>query len=410
MKKLMSVLLALTMLLCTACGGKNTDSNADAPTTTEKGPVTSIYTDITGIPSETTVMTVGEIEISADLFFYWVNAIAADAEYIYQQYAMYYGQYGAFLNADGSLNWDAAYTQNMTIGAVIRAQAMEKLAFFVITESFAKSHNITLSDEEIAAIETTIDENLEVYRQNLIKEDSANANLTAEEVEAKYFYTLGIDRADVVRLLAVTDLSKAIVEQMVTEGSALYISDAAYNDFAYYADHILIATVDLETRRDLPADQIAEKKALAEEILSVLQASDDMETLFANLADLHSEDTGRKDFPTGYIFTSGEMVAEFENAVKALQPGELSGLVKSDFGYHIILRRDIMEGLNAYPDEKAAMAEIYLTELINNIIANSTTTTKEALVGIDLSEVYNTYKERTTQSGTSQQGIETSDK
>ena len=403
MKKLLSVLLAAAMLLCTACGG---DPNGDA----NNKPTANIYTDITGIAHDETVMTVGEISIPADLYFYWVNAIAQDAETIYQQYSMYYGQYGYMLNADGTLNWDAAYTQTMTVGDVIVAQAMEKLAFFVITESFAKANGVELTEEQRAEIEETITKNIDLYAENLVKKDSANAELSREAIEEKYFYNLGIDRDDVARLMAVTYLRDAIVEQLLTEGSALSVEDEAYDDFAFYADHILIATIDLNTRLPLSNEKIAEKTALAEEILAQLQNCDDLETRFAALADLHSEDTGRATNPTGYIFTSGEMVAEFENAVAALEPGELSGLVKSDFGYHIILRRDLAEGLAAYPEQKAVLAETYMTTTINMIIANSSVSTGEALVDLDLSEVYKAYMERTGQSNALTSNVETADK
>ena len=391
MKKLMSILLALTLLLCTACGaaddgGKDTAAN--------------IYTEITGLDKDETVMTVGEIKIPADLFFYWINTIARDAEMFYQQYSMYYAQYLVFLNTDGSLNWNVAYSQDMKIGDVIRLQAMEKLAYFVIAESMAKTNGIELTEEQRAEINSTIDQNLEAYKNNLIQKDSANEQLSDEEIEQKYFYTLGVGRETVERMMGVTYLSEALVDLMLTEGSALYVSDEAYDDFAFYADHILIATMDLETGKALSNAEIAEKTALAEEILARLQESDDLETLFAKLADFHSEDTGRAAYPTGYIFTEGKMVAEFENAVKALKPGELSGLVKSTYGYHIILRRDLAEGLKAYPEEKAALAEGYLTTLINSIIANSSVSTSDALNEIDLSKVYSEYMIRIGQRNT----------
>ena len=45
--------------------------------------------------------------------------------------------------------------------------------------------------------------------------------------------------------------------------------------------------------------------------------------------------------PEGYEATYGQMVAAFEEAALALQPGEISGIVESTYGYHIILRLPI---------------------------------------------------------------------
>ncbi len=384
MKKLMSLLLAVMMLLSVAgCGADQKETN--------------IYTEITGIAADETVMTVGEVEIPAELFFYWVSTIARDAESYYSQYYMYTGQYGHMLNADLTLNWNASYMQGLTIGDVIRAQAMEQLAFFVIVERLASTHGIELTDADRTKIVASIEANLNKFTTNLISEDPANEALTREEVEAMYFYRLGVSRASVERLMAVTYLRDAIIQEMMREGSDLFITEEAYNDMGFYADHILIAMVDLASGMPLNSDKIAEKTQLAEDILSRLQASEDPAALFAALADMYSEDTGRKTNPTGYIFTPGTMVKEFEDAVAALEVGQISGLVKSTYGYHIILRRDLMEGLEAYPEQKAQLAEAYLTTMVNSLIANSSVSTTEALTGINLNEIYNTYMIKTGQ-------------
>lgn len=410
MKKLLGILLALTMLFCTACGGSTTAKD-NANDINNADTTATIYTDITGIAADEVMMTVGEIAISADLFFYWVNAVAADAERVYQQYSMYYPQYATLLNKDGTLNWNATYSQNMTVSDVVLLQAMEKLAYLVITESMAQTNGIELTEEQRTEMATTIDTNIDTYAEKLVEEDAANEALTDAAIEEKYFYNLGIDRATVERLMAVTYLNQGIIESMMTEGHALYVEDEAYNDFAFYADHILIATKDLSTGLALSDEEVEKKTLLAESILSRLQESDDMETLFAELADLHSEDTGRTAYPTGYIFTEGEMVAEFENAVKELEVGELSGLVESSYGYHIILRRDLLEGLQDSPKDKEELTDIYLTTLVNTIIANTAVTTAEVLQELNFGDIYATYMERTGQRENSKDNnLEISDK
>ena len=106
------------------------------------------------------------------------------------------------------------------------------------------------------------------------------------------------------------------------------------------AKHILLLTMDMSTRQPLADDVIAQKKATAEDILKQLQESSDLATDFDALMNQYSEDSGLATNPDGYVFTAGEMVSEFENGTRALEYGQISGLVESPYGYHIILRQD----------------------------------------------------------------------
>ena len=54
------------------------------------------------------------------------------------------------------------------------------------------------------------------------------------------------------------------------------------------------------------------------------------------------KDPGMESNQDGYFFTDGEMVSEFEDATKSIEPGEIT-MCKSDYGYHIIKRLPIDE-------------------------------------------------------------------
>lgn len=59
---------------------------------------------------------------------------------------------------------------------------------------------------------------------------------------------------------------------------------------------------------------------------------------FANVAGEVSLCPSRKRGGDLGTFTRGRMVREFEQAAFALQKGQTSGIVKTQFGYHIIRR------------------------------------------------------------------------
>ena len=95
------------------------------------------------------------------------------------------------------------------------------------------------------------------------------------------------------------------------------------------ASHILI-----KAEKDAPAADRAKARAKAEALLAEVKKNPGA---FAELAKKNSDDTGSGERGGDLdFFGRGAMVKPFEDAAFALKPDEISGIVESDFGYHII--------------------------------------------------------------------------
>ena len=116
------------------------------------------------------------------------------------------------------------------------------------------------------------------------------------------------------------------------------------------ASHILITLAAGASDADK-----AKAKAKAEEVLKDVQKNP---AKFAEQAKQHSQDPGSaaNGGDLGF-FGRGMMVKPFEEAVFKQKPGELSGLVQSDFGFHIIKVTGIKEGKQKKLDEVRAEIE-----------------------------------------------------
>ncbi len=115
------------------------------------------------------------------------------------------------------------------------------------------------------------------------------------------------------------------------------------------ARHILLKVA----KTDPPEKEQAVKKR-AEELLQKLKNGED----FAKLAEENSEDPGSaaKGGELGY-FKPGDMVKPFEEAAFALKPGELSALVRTPYGFHIIRVEDVKEAHTKTFEEAKAVLE-----------------------------------------------------
>lgn len=208
---------------------------------------------------------------------------------------MYFTEFKALYDVFYSFAYDDAIASGATEEEIkyyaYQAAAETAISFVVMYDTFPGIH---LDSEDIEIV------------KNAIKIDNEKASLPLSGlfalIQEKYYFSKG------------TPIIKSIINSESF--------DKYYKENYICAKHILV-----------------EDKALAEEILKKLNDGADFDALIKE----YGIDPGMKQNPKGYIFTKGEMVEPFENAAFSLKEGEISGIVESSFGYHIIKREALSE-------------------------------------------------------------------
>ena len=283
-----------------------------------------------GVAADEIIASVDGNSAPAELYTFWLGRECASLE-------QYYG-------IDVANSWDMIIEGDETLRDFVSEDAMTAIKQQLVLENICERYGITLTAEDEAELAS--------QRAQVTEQLGGEENYLAE------LYKLGISESGYDRLSRTDYLYSRLYEAYTTPGTELYASDdvlRAYAVGAGYitADHILLMTIDQNTREKLGDDVIAERKQLAEDILWQLRDSADPITLFGELADRYSEDQGRERYPDGYTFKQGTMVEEFDSAARALEEGEYSDIVESQYGYHIILRRplNVTEAVEAVRSE-----------------------------------------------------------
>ncbi len=192
---------------------------------------------------------------------------------------------------------------------VMKEKVLDMLVDIKIQEQEAAKAGITATDDEINA-------EVEKARNYFDSQEKFDEFLTSQKMTMDYL------KDSIRKDILVNKLKeKLTADASVTdEDVAAYYASNQSQFMSIKASHILITD---------------EEKAK-----EVLQKVKDGEN-FNDLALQYSEDPSAKENKgdLGY-FRKGDMVPEFESAAFALQTGQISNLVKTDYGYHIIKMED----------------------------------------------------------------------
>jgi peptidyl-prolyl cis-trans isomerase D len=242
-------------------------------------------------------------------------------------------QFAALRNPDGSVNRDLLAAQGMS-SEVFAQSLRQDMAMRQVLQGIGGT---------VLAPKAVVDPSLEALLQRRqvqmqrfdAKDYRGKVNPSDADIEAFYKANEALFRAPEQARIEYIVLDQQALKQGIPVAEEELRRYYAENASRYTAaeerraSHILIAA-----DKDMPAAERQKARAKAEALLEQVRKSP---AQFAEIARKNSNDPGSAERGGDLdFFGRGGMVKPFEDAVFAMKPGEISNLVETDFGYHII--------------------------------------------------------------------------
>lgn len=320
MKKAIAIILAMIMCLILFAGCKSSElrsysADADTEETTIKD-YTKAYK---AYKPDEVMFTVNGIDVTWSTLFYWYY-------YDVSQIESNYGDIDDWNSA-------AAFDETTTYSEYLTEAVYNTVVQYSVILSKAAELGVTLSEEEIAEMNERWQANVDSYGGG------------DEEAFIEYLESVFLTKDLYDTLNNTSALYNAIfTETYGAQGEKLSDADALSKaeDMGYYrTKNLLLSTVD-ESGTALADEEIAQQKLTAETLYAELKAISDptaLETRFDELmAEYSSDKTAVTYYPDGYTELPGAFMEAYETAALALGDYQISEVVETSYGYHIILK------------------------------------------------------------------------
>ena len=187
------------------------------------------------------------------------------------------------------------------------------------------------------------------YKEKSPSEDSflryiKSLGLTYEEFKRKFVEQATVEEVLIRELHSTIQVSEEEMKSFYLEKIDIFKKPEVLK-----AAHLLIGTVNPKTRQNFTDSGKTAARLKIEGLLKRAHSGED----FLSLARTFSEDPGSKERGGTYVFTRGQMAIEFESVAFNLRTGQLSGVVETPYGYHLIKLLERQPG-HTVPYETAA--------------------------------------------------------
>ncbi|HEX6465456.1 MAG TPA: peptidylprolyl isomerase [Vicinamibacterales bacterium] len=228
----------------------------------------------------------------------------------------------------------------------IYRSALDQLVVYTLLKQEAKTRNITIDDNEIDAKMKELKGQFPT--QEAFDKALKDRNMTADSLKSNARADLSVNKVMESAVSNIPGPTDAEAKDFYEKNP-----DKFKQEEQVRASHILV-------RVQPNADEKAKARAKAEidSVLKQLKAGGD----FAKLAQQHSQDSSAAQGGDLGYFPRGQMVLEFDKAAFALPVGQLSGIVTTQFGYHVLKVTDKKPARTVPFDEAQAQIKQFLEQ------------------------------------------------
>lgn len=237
------------------------------------------------------------------------------------------GRNRIILDSELEREWAQMLIQNPALGDSMKCQLLVEMMMQKILVEQADRDSIIVTPEEV---EGTIDNRIRYY----VRQYGSKEKL--EEISGKTIYQLKEENKESTKESLLADRMKANILQNVkitpAEVKAFY-DKVPTDSLPFYPATIEIGQIVIDPKVTPELDEYARKKL--EDIRKQIVTDGKS---FETMAGIYSDDPGSKDNGGRYkdVTRSGGWAPEFVAAAFRLQNGEISPVIKTQYGYHII--------------------------------------------------------------------------
>ena len=295
MKRLIAV-LAASILLVTLIATVETRNGKRSD---------GLYYQVTGIRPDAQMVRINGEAVSAEEYLYWLASVC---EYLYSY-------------SGGALDFSAPITEDMTYGEYAKQDALETVKLYTVTRQWAKEAGITLTDEDIKALDDQRAQYIGYYG--------------SEEAYLQQVALLGVTEELLRSIDSTPLLYTRIYEQFADPAGPLYPGEQALQDYADKMNYVTAQLLFFPTTGlddTAKADVRAKAQSYADQWRGAADKNATYETLAAQL--------GFTTDPAGLTFEPSTSDAAVSQAVKAMNVGEVSNVIEGTDGYYVAMRME----------------------------------------------------------------------